>query len=58
MKLKELEHEYIKEFEKQMYSVENRKAFDDVELEQIDQEIDKLDSPWEYQERRRLHDWK
>ena len=44
MKLRELEHEYIKEFEKKMHSEENGKAFDEAQLEQIGQEIDKLET--------------
>ena len=44
MKLRELEHEYIKEFEKNMHSEENGKVFNEAELEQIGQGIDKLET--------------
>ena len=44
MKLKELEHEYIKEFEKRMYVEECRKFFDESILEKVGQEIDKLET--------------
>ena len=44
MKLKELEHEYIKQFEKKMYAEECGKAFDELMLEKVGQEIDNLET--------------
>ena len=44
MKLKELEHEYIKEFEKKMYAEECGKAFDESILEKVGQETENLET--------------
>ena len=40
-KLRELEHEYIKEFEKKMHAAESGTAFDESLLEKIGREIEK-----------------
>ena len=44
MKLKELEHEYIKQFEEKMYAKECGKAFDESILEKVGQEIENLET--------------
>ena len=44
MELGEPEHEYIKEFEKELYAEENRKAFDESIHETVDQEIENLET--------------
>ena len=44
IKLRELEHEYIKEFEKKMHAAESGKAFDESLLEKIGREIEKQEA--------------
>ena len=44
IKLRELEHEYIKEFEKKMHTTESGKAFDESLLEKIGREIEKQEA--------------
>ena len=41
---RELEHEYIKEFEKKMHAAESGKAFDESLLEKIGREIEKQEA--------------
>ena len=44
IKLRELEHEYIKEFEKKMHAAESGEAFDESRLEKIGREIEKQEA--------------
>ena len=47
IQLRELEHDYIKEFEKKMHAEEGGKDFDESTLKKIGREIDKLEAALE-----------